>query len=78
MTYENRYDHPEGVMPLNSADHIVYSMEAYEKCLRDHDRLNVMLKQAYKAVQSDPENMKFQTRYHGLCILRDVDNGEDM
>jgi hypothetical protein len=68
--------HPEGVMPLTAADHICYSMQAYERCLNSLDELNRLIEHTYRCVQDDPTNMKYQTRYHGLCILRDVDNEE--
>jgi len=72
----NRYDHPEGVMPLNSADHICYSMDIYARALEDETELNRLISHTYSCIQRDPTNMKYQTRYHGLQVLRDVDNGK--
>lgn len=78
----NRYHHPEGVhRGFNFLDWRDWPLKRYVKCLRDEDELNESLKVAHLMASadsgSDTFTEKWTLRYHGLQILRDVDNEQD-
>lgn len=82
-----RYSHPEGVHSgLTGIDWMRWPLERYVKCLESESALNISMDEAYQHVPTtaqveqrgmSTDDEKWALRWHGLQLLRDVDNGDN-
>lgn len=91
MSGQWKYSHPEGVHPeLTGHDWVRWPLKRYEECLSSGDRLDYSIREAYRDLRAkhgpgydttlgagDGEE-KYALRWHGLQLLREVDNDERM